>query len=111
MKPKVFINYNNKKINNNKESYHFFKNGNSDELYHFNPDTDIIDVSNSIDIRKKINDLFSSPSFVYKLKVNITLKDNINIIKDIIALKDNNLITLDNEKISINDILDIKKAL
>lgn len=111
MKPKVFINYNNKNIRNNKESYHFVKNDKNDEYYHFNPDTDMIDVSETFNVRSKINDLFESSSFVYKSKVDIILKDNSKVTKDIIAVKDNNLITLDNEKISINDILDIKKAI
>ena len=98
MKPKVFINNINKNIKNNKEVYHYVNN-----------DIEMIDVSEN-NVRGKLNDIFDSTSFVYKSRVNIELKDGSNINEDIIAIKDNNLITLNNKKIPLDDILDIKKA-
>ena len=98
MKSKVFVNNINKNIKNNMEMYHYVNN-----------DIEMIDVSKG-SIRSKLNDIFSSTSFVYKSSVNIELKDGSNINEDIIAIKDNNLITLNNKKIPIDDILDIKKA-
>ena len=102
MKSKVFVNNINKNIKNNREIYHFIGKDNNDDI-------DIIDVSES-SVRNKLNDIFDSSSFVYKSRVNIKLKDGNNIDEDIIAIKDNNLITLSNKKIPIDDILDIKKA-
>ena len=98
MKSKVFVNSINKSIKNNKEIYHYK-----------NDDIEIIDVSD-VNVRSKINDIFSSNSFVYKSRVEIKLKDGNSIIEDVIAIKDDNIITLSNKKIPINDILDIKKA-
>lgn len=98
MKSKVFVNNINKSIKNNKEIYHYK-----------NDDIEIIDVSD-VNVRSKINDIFSSNSFVYKSRVEIKLKDGNSVIEDVIAVKDDNIITLNNKKIPINDILDIKKA-
>lgn len=100
VKPKVFVNSINKSIKNNKESYHY-RGVKEDEL--------IIDDS-AIDVNSKINDIFDSDSFVYKSTVDITLKDGTKIHEDIIAVKDSYLITLSNKRISLSDILDIKKA-
>ena len=98
MKPKVFINAINKNIKNNKEVFHFIKD-----------DIEIID--DSVDVKSKIKDIFNSNSFVYKSRVNILLKDNKRTIEDIIAIKDNSLITLNGDKIDIDDMIDIKKAI
>lgn len=59
------------------------------------------------DINKKISKIFSSPKYVYKASVTITLKDKI-ITKKIIGKNNKNIITLDNELIPIEDILDIE---
>lgn len=109
MKNKVFVNHINKNIKNNEESYHY-KGNNNNSIYHFdNNDVDMIDVS-KIDVRSKLNELFSSDSFVYKSSAILSLKDGNTINEEIIAMKDNNLITLSNKKIPINEIIDIKKA-
>jgi len=101
MKPRVFVNAIDKNIKNNMEVFHFKKN---DEI-------EMIDESVNInEVRSKIKEIFDSTSFVYKSKVNILLKDGNHIIEDIIAIKDNDLITLNGNKININNILDIKKA-
>ncbi len=98
MKPKVFINSIHKNIKNNMDSYHFIK-------------EDIEMIDDSIDVKRKIKDIFDSTSFVYKSRVDILLKNGNHIIEDIIAIKDNNLITLNGNKIDIDNIIDIKKAL
>ena len=98
MIPKIFVNHINKKIKNNMEEYHFTKD---------NIDNEIIDVS---DINSKLNDIFSSTSFVYKANVDLYLKDGSILNEDIIAVKDKSVITLNNKKIPINDILDIRKV-
>lgn len=59
-------------------------------------------------ILKKINDIFSSPNYVYQADISILYKNGENISKKVIGFKDNYLITLDGEKIFIDDIYDIK---
>lgn len=90
-KPKVFQNNDNKKFTNNNDVF-YSKNNN--------------DVSTK-NIYQKINDIFSSPNYIYKANVEISLKDKI-ISKRIIGRNKDFLITMDNELIRINDILDIK---
>jgi hypothetical protein len=90
-KPKVFQNNGNKKFTNNNDVF-YSKNNN--------------DVSTK-NIYQKINDIFSSPNYIYKANVEISLKDKI-ISKRIIGRNKDFLITMDNELIRINDILDIK---
>lgn len=58
-------------------------------------------------INQKIKEIFDSPRYVYKADVLIELKDK-TITKKIVGKNNNNLITMDNELISINDIVDIK---
>lgn len=60
-------------------------------------------------LNKKIENIFKSKNYIYKIKVEITQKDKITI-ETIIGKTKNNLITIDNKLISINDILDIKKV-
>ena len=100
-KPKVFINQINKYIKNNKESYHFT---NENEVL------EKIDRIDNMNLVSKINEYFLSDNFVYKFRAKIVLKDKSERIVDVVALKDNNLITIDEEKINIDDIVDIKKA-
>lgn len=60
-------------------------------------------------ITQKINTIFSSPQYVYKASVVITLKDKV-ITKKIIGKNNHNIITIDNELIPIDDIVDIEFA-
>ena len=93
--PKVFQN------NVNKE----FKNNNS--VFYSRNSTIQNEVKDSKTILQKINDIFSSPNYVYKANVEITLKDK-KITKRIIGRNKNYIITMDNMLIPINDIVDIK---
>lgn len=56
----------------------------------------------------KINAIFKRPDFVYQADVIIMYKTGENKHKKIVGLKENYLITIDNEKIMLDDILDIK---
>ena len=56
------------------------------------------------DINEKIREMFSSPRYVYKIDAEITLKDK-KVTKKIIGKNNNNLITIDNELIPIQDII------
>lgn len=57
---------------------------------------------------KKINAIFTRNDYVYQADVNIMYKNGENKHKKIIGTKDNYLLTIDNERISIDDIYDIK---
>ena len=93
--PKVFHNKIDKNFNNNRCV--FYSNNTYEE-------------DRSVDTRtvlQKINEIFSSPNYVYKANVEITLKDK-KITKRIIGRNKNYIITMDNDLIPITDIIDIK---
>lgn len=96
--PKVFANSFSKQISNNEKVYHVRK-----EIS--------VPIENKPlpleNINNKINALFKSSKYVYKLDVEITTTNGISK-KRIIGKNKNNLITLDNELIAIKDIIDIK---
>ena len=88
-------------VNNNEEFYYGKDN--------INNETKIIDNNmKDILIRKKIDDIFNSSSFIYKARVIITTKDN-DKEYTLIGRDKNKLLTIDNETILISDVLDIKK--
>jgi hypothetical protein len=101
IKPKVFANTIDKTIKNNKDVYHY--RGVTDEV-------EMIDESTNVNIKKVLDDIFDSDSFVYKSMVEITLKDKTKFKEEIIAMKETYLITLSNKRINVNDIINIKKA-
>lgn len=94
--PNLYINKITKPINNNKTFY-----------YTAHKEKEIIK-DNPINLRDKIGKLFNSPNFVYKINVNITLKDEKIINKDIVGEVNGKLITLDEELIEIDNIIDIE---
>lgn len=99
--PNIFVNKNTGIVKNNEEFYYGKDN--------INNETKIIDNNmKDILIRKKIDDIFNSSSFIYKEKVIITTKDN-DKEYTLIGRDKNKLLTIDNETILISDVLDIKK--
>lgn len=62
---------------------------------------------NKYDLNKKIDTIFKSKNYIYKINVIIKLKDN-DINTTIIGRTKDNLITLDNKYIKVTDIYDIK---
>lgn len=92
--PDLFTNTFNKKIDNNEE-YITIKNN-------------IIEKPSKYELNRKIDNIFKSNNYIYKIKVNITFK-NKEEIYTIIGKTNNNLITIDNKLINIKDIIDIKK--
>ena len=95
-KPKMYQNRVNKEFHNNKEVFMSSDRNNTNYVWSSN------------DIRKKINDLVNSSSFIYRTKVNIVLGNEI-IVRKIVGVYNNNLITIDNEHIPIDSITDIYK--
>lgn len=57
-------------------------------------------------LEQKIYNIFNSKNYIYKADVTIVTKEG-SFKKRIIAKSGNNLITFDNEYISIDDIIDI----
>lgn len=99
--PNIFVNKNTGVVKNNEEFYYGKDN--------INNETKIIDNNmKDILIRKKIDDIFNSSSFIYKARVIITTKDN-DKEYTLIGRDKNKLLTIDNETILISDVLDIKK--
>ena len=90
--PNVFANPINHSINNVQELY-----------YESNRST-----PSSIDINKKINQIFSSINHVYKSKVKITYKDSISE-ETIVGKTSLNLLTMEGKLIKITDIIDIER--
>ena len=93
--PKVFHNKIDKNFNNNRSVY--YSNNNYEEDRNIDSRT----------VLQKINDIFSSPNYVYKANVEITLKDK-KVTKRIIGRNKNYIITMDNMLIPISDIIDIR---
>lgn len=103
--PKVFANKIDKSLDNNKNVF-------------YSATSDTIDIEDSQssqnrtfefkgqNVNQKINSIFTSPRYVYKADVDITTKDG-KISKIIIGRNSTHLITIDNELISISDIIDI----
>lgn len=97
--PKMYQNKINKKIDSIQKIYNSF-------------DDRATKTSNikygNISIDKKIEDIFTSPEYVYKADVTI-VTDKETIKKRIVARNKNNIITIDNEYIPISIIRDIYK--
>ena len=99
--PKVFRNNIDKKFNNNKNVYY-----SSDDNRGTSVNEEIKDNKN---VLQKINEIFSSPNYVYKANAEITLKDK-KVTKRIIGRNKDFIITMDNTLIPISDIIDIKSS-
>ena len=95
-KPKMYRGEVRGDINNNRSIYASYK------------DSGEVRVYDTSDVRKKINDIFTSSNFIYRTKVNIVV-DNEILSKKIVGLYNDNLVTIDNEQIPINIINDIYK--
>ena len=95
-KPEMYRGNIKKEFNNNKSIYASYS------------DKKEIKVYDTSEVRKKINDIFSSSNFIYRTKVNL-LVDNQVLTKKIIGVYNDNLVTIDNEHIPINIIKDIYK--
>lgn len=102
--PKVFANTIDKPLENNEN---VFYSNNQDSVR-----TSSEEQSQSMGLRgeninQKINSIFSSPRYVYKADVDIKTKSG-SFSKRIVGRNSTHLITIDNELISIGDIVDIK---
>lgn len=62
---------------------------------------------NEENVNKKISNIFNSPKYVYKADVKIIKKDGEELKKTIIGRTNNSIITIDDELINVNDIVEI----
>ena len=97
-KPKMYQNRVNKEFHNNRQVYTSYDNKNNS----LNKDN----ILNINDIRKKIDNIINANNFIYSKMVNIVI-GNDTIKRKIIGIYNNNLITIDNEYIPIDNIKDI----
>ena len=97
--PKIFVNKIDK-INNNEEVFYSYKNNKMG-------DNKKEEIMNEFDIQNKIDELFRSNDFIYKKKFYIRTKygEGYYII---ISKSYDYLLTINGEKIYINNILEIK---
>lgn len=96
--PKVYQNRNIGNINNDQEFFYSAKVEQQNNKSNYS----------SINIDYKINNLFKSNKYIYKINVNIKTKSR-DFDTTIIGKMNNNLITIDNDLIPIKDIIDIKE--
>ena len=101
--PKVFQNKIDKDVSNN-DKYYYSANKTNDNNVKESVNKKVIKPKN---INKKINEIFASPTYVYKANVEITTK-NSTITTKIIGRNKSYLITMDNKTIPIDSITDIK---
>lgn len=93
-KPKMYHGEIRKNINNNRSIYTSYNNKKHSKVN---------DINN---IRKKLDNIFDSSTFIYRRKVNIIIDGKL-LTKKIIGEYNDNLVTIDNERIPINLIEDI----
>ena len=60
------------------------------------------------ELREKISKVFLQNDYVYKADINIMLKNGETIMKKIIGFKNDYILTIDGDKISIDDVLNVK---
>ena len=75
--------------------------------YHKNDERKNYDISTE-DIREKVAKIFTNNDYVYKADINIMLKNGKSMFKKIIGFKNDYILTIDGDKININDVMDIK---
>lgn len=96
--PSVYANKIDKTFHNNKKVFYGSSKEESEELKANKTE---------VPVTQKINRLFASSTYIYKMDVKITLQDRI-LEKRIIGRNKKNLITIENEFIPIDEIKDIE---
>ena len=94
--PKLYTNTFNKKIDNSQEYIKITEQNNNKSK------------PNKHEINKKIDNIFKSTNYIYKIKTKIETINGERT-ETLIGKTNTNLITIDNKLINISDIIDIKK--
>lgn len=82
---------------------YYYRSGNNDERSVSN-----IAEPDKTALVNKINSIFTRPDFVYQADVTIMYKTGKSINEKVVGIKDNYLLTINGEKIYIDEIYDIK---
>lgn len=105
--PKVYVNKIGKPINNNNSIFYSAK----PPLEVEQEKKELVKISSltnsDLNIELKIDKMFNSPNYVYKMDTQIIMKDGKRLNKQIIGKVDDKLITIDEEYVLIHDIKDI----
>lgn len=96
-KPSVFVNKIERNLKNNETVFNSARGDNVVDL----------ERKKDVDVNAKIKAIFSSPRYVYKADVIITTSHGI-LNKQIVGKNNDRLLTIDNEFIKIDDIIDIE---
>ncbi len=97
--PNVYVNTNAKNVNgNNKSVYYSFLD---------NKKNRVNSKYNSIDIRKKINEIFNKSDYNYKVKVIITYPNGEEREEIVVSKNYDYLLNINGERILIDNIIDI----
>ncbi|MDD2490072.1 MAG: hypothetical protein PHY26_02335 [Bacilli bacterium] len=99
--PTVFVNKIEKKIKNNETIFYSAK---TKEKKINNKKSNN---KSKISIKTKIDKMFDSPKYIYKINATITMKTGDEWQKNVIGVIDNKLVTIDEEYIPISEIEDI----
>ena len=102
--PKVFANKVEGKSGNNENVY--YSHGKTE--FHEDRTSKTLSPLRGKNVNQKINEIFSSNSYIYKADVKITLKSG-TVNKRIVGRNVTHLITIDNELIPITDVVDIER--
>ncbi|MDD3340608.1 MAG: hypothetical protein PHN72_00180 [Bacilli bacterium] len=103
--PGVFVNKISKKMTNNKTVYYGGREEEKVEEVKKQNSSSKPEVQ--LNTKQKLNQIFKSVNYIYKMDVKITLKDK-TLTKRIIGYNDHDVITFDNELIPISEIIDIE---
>lgn len=79
---------------------------NVQSVYYGKEDRKIKDNNDNLSIESKINRIFNSTNYIYKKEVTIKTNNN-QFSKTLVGRTPECLLTMDNEKINISDIIDI----
>ena len=97
--PRIYQNDINKKINNNKKTYHL-KYNNNEEV--------VVTSMNNEDVNKVIDSIFNTTGYAFNINVIIKTR-NKTYDTSLIAKRNGYILTLDNDRIRIDDIISIKR--
>ena len=106
--PEMFKGSINKDTNNNERVFSTLNSSKTIINNNNNNNNSNINNYSKYEVNKKINDIFNSSDYVYKVDVTIVTEDG-EYKKRVVGKVKDSLITMDNEKIPIDSIRDIYK--
>lgn len=106
--PKMYVNKIKKELHNNQNLFSSYEqNDGINNMPITKKEKEVTNLKSKYQIEQKIYNILNPSKYVYKADVHIAFKDGSLKEKKIIGYVKNNVITYDNEKISIDDIADL----